>query len=151
MTIEAAIIIPLVVGLYIFLIFAAFLQYNKCALTQDAYLKCLRASLFTYWEDGYGEVSYGMLLERSMGVAREYIESRSDYGRYPFFELGNEKITALQQGVLTPEVFVMLKIDGTAPSFFTQDYQVAITTLSSISNPVGNIRKARRAEKNAGD
>ena len=151
MTIEASLIIPLVIGTYFFLIFAAFFLYNRCTLTQDTYIKCYRASIFTYWEDGYGEVSYSELTRRNYGDAKEYIESRNDFTRYPFFTLENEKITSLQMGILTTDVYVRIHLDGKSPSFLLKNYQLNIDTVSWITNPVSNIRAARRNEKNAGD
>jgi hypothetical protein len=151
MTIEASLIIPLVIGSFLLLIFTAFYLYNKCVLTVDTYIKCYRASIFTYWEEGYGEVSYGVLANREASEARKYIESRSDYTRYPFFDLHNEDIVAMQFGLLLPEIIVQIKLEGTAKTFVGRDYKVNITITSSITNPVSNIRSARRNEANAGN
>jgi len=150
MTIEASLIIPLVIGTYFFLIFTSFFLYNRCVLTQDTYIKCYRASTFTYWEEGYGEISYTMLAQRSASIAREYIESRKDYTRYPFFNLENEQATVLQLGFLSSDICVKLSIEGTTQSFLQDDYQLKINTVSWITNPVSNIRATRRNEKNAG-
>lgn len=151
MTIEASLIIPLVIGIYFLLIFTSFYLYNKCVLAQDTYIKCYRASVFTYWEDGYGEVSYGDLARRNVGEAREYIESRSNFSKYPFFNLNDEQIITMQLGVLSSDVYVQIDLDGLAQSFLLSDYQVKISSVSWIANPVGNIRSARRKEKNAED
>ena len=151
MTIEASLIIPLVLGTYFFLIFTCFFLYNKCVLAQDSYVKCYRASTFTYWEDGYGEVSYSDLARRNAGEARSYIESRNDFSRYPFFVLTDEKIINLQAGLLSSDVFVRISLAGTSRSFLNNDYQIKINTVSWITNPVSNIRTTRRNEKNAGD
>ena len=151
MTIEASLIIPLVIGTYFFLIFAGFFLYNKCILTQDTYIICYRASVFTYWDEGYGEVSYSELKRRSASEAKVYIESRKNFTRYPFFTLENEKITVLQQGLLTADVYINISIEGSSKSFLQKDYQIKLSSTSWITNPVSNIRTTRRNEKNAGD
>ncbi|MDR0220288.1 MAG: hypothetical protein LBI54_02660 [Lachnospiraceae bacterium] len=151
MSIEAALIVPLVIGIYFLLIFTAFFLFNKCTLAQDTYIKCYRASVFTYWEEGYGEVAYGMLLERSAGKAKEYIASRNDFSRYPYFTLTDEDVTALQLGVLTPEVLVRVKIRGTGQTFVARDYSLQVSATSLVRNPVGDIRIVRRNEKNVAD
>lgn len=151
MTIEASLIIPLVIAVYFFLIFASFYLFNKTVLTQDTYIKSFRASIFTYWEDGYGEVSYNELQRRSAGQAKEYIESRSDFSRYPFFDLEDKKITALQLGILSSDIYVRVDVQGTVPSFFRKNYQLKINKISWITNPVANIRETRRKEKDAGN
>jgi len=151
MTIEASLIIPLVIGTYFFLIFTSFFLYNRCVITQVTYIKCYRASTFTYWEEGYGEVSYTTLALRSADLARDYIESRKDFARYPFFNLKNEKVTVFQWGLLSSDIYVKLSIEGTTQSFLRDDYQLKINSVSRITNPVSNIRAARRNEKNAGN
>ncbi|MDR2547262.1 MAG: pilus assembly protein [Lachnospiraceae bacterium] len=151
MTIEAALIIPFVIGIYLFLIFTAFYLYDKTTLTQDTYILCYRGSTFTYWEDGYGEVLYGRLAGRKPAEARAYIESRSDYSRYPFFSLSSDKVTALQLDIFRPEVLVTMNVSGKVMSFMTADYDLEVTAVSLIENPVTQIRTARRKEKNDGD
>ena len=150
MTIEASLIIPLVLGTYFFLIFTGFFLYNRCVLAQDTYIKCYRASTFTYWEDGYGEISYTALARRRAKEAREYIESRNDFTRYPFFNLKNEKVTVFQLSLLSSDVFVLLSIEGTTKSFLRDDYKLKINSALWITNPVSNLREARRNEKYAG-
>lgn len=45
MTLEAAFIIPWVIFLFVFLIYAGFYFYDKCVLFQDAYALCFRGSI----------------------------------------------------------------------------------------------------------
>jgi hypothetical protein len=89
-----------------------------------------------------------MLADRSAGVAREYIASRNNFSKYPFFELADEDIIALQFGLITPEIYVQINVDGYSKSFVARDYSIKIRAISSVTNPVGNIRSARRTEKN---
>ncbi|MCL2717869.1 MAG: pilus assembly protein [Lachnospiraceae bacterium] len=148
MTIEASLIIPLVIGIYFLLIFTSFYLYTKCVLTQNTYIRCYRAGIFTYWEDGYGEVSYHDLARRNASEAKEYLKSRNDFSKYPFFDLLDEQIIVTQ---LTVEIYVDISLSGTSKSFLRNDYQQKINAVSQITNPVSNIRAARRAEKNAGN
>jgi hypothetical protein len=147
MTIEASLIMPMVIGVYLFLIFSAFYLYSKCVLIQDTYLKCYRASLFTYWEEGYGEVGYGMLPRKSASEALAYISSRNNFKKYPFFDLTNEEVFFFQRGFLLPETYTQIRITGISPTFLRRDYSIDITATSSVANPVIHIRQVRRAEK----
>jgi hypothetical protein len=148
MTIEASLIVPMVIGVYLFLIFSAFFLYSKCALIQDTYLICFRASVFTYWEEGYGEVGYGLLAYKSSNEARNYISSRHDFSKYPFFVLFNEDVSIYQMSLLTPDMYTQIKINGASPTFVWRDYKIDVSATSVATNPVAHIRKARRAESN---
>ena len=44
MTVEASMIMPMVIGVLVICIYAAFLLYDRCVLYQEAYLVCLRES-----------------------------------------------------------------------------------------------------------
>jgi hypothetical protein len=146
MTIEASLIMPMVIGVYLFLIFSAFFLYSKCVLIQDTYIKCFRASIFTYWEEGFGEVSYGLLAHRSADEARAYISSRNDFSKYPFFVLTDEEVSIFQMGFLSPDVYTQIRIQGLSPTFLGRDYPIDITANAVATNPVTHIRKIRREE-----
>ena len=45
MTVEAGFVIPWVIFLFVFLIYASFYLYDKCVLFQDAYTVCFRGSI----------------------------------------------------------------------------------------------------------
>lgn len=45
MTVEAGFVIPWVIFLFVFLIYAGFYLYDKCVLFQDAYMLCFRGSI----------------------------------------------------------------------------------------------------------
>lgn len=147
MTVEAALIIPFILGIFMLLIFTSLFLYNRSVLIQDSYIKCHRAATFTYWEDGYGEVTYSELARRSQSEARNYIEAQNNFSKYPFFILDNENILVLQPGVLTAEIYIQISLNGTVQSFMRPDYKININTVSSITNPVSNLRSARREEK----
>lgn len=146
MTIEASLIIPMVIGILVSLVFLAFFLYNRCVLTQDMYILCLRGSTFTNADEGYGEVSYIELSRREAKLAHFYIESRLDYARYPFFTLTSDDIEVRQADVLLSQVYAKLKVKGISKSFFGKDFPFEHTAFSVISNPVVEIRQARRKE-----
>jgi hypothetical protein len=148
MTIEASLIMPLVIGVYLFLIFSGFFLYSKCVLIQDTYLKCFRASVFTYWEEGFGEVSYGFLANKSATEARGYIRSRDDFSKYPFFVLTNEDISVYQMSLLGLDTYTQINVKGTSPTFVWSDYEINFTAKATAVDPIKHIRKTRREERN---
>jgi hypothetical protein len=114
-------------------------------LIQDTYLKCFRASVFTYWEEGYGEVGYGLLAHKSSNEARNYIRSRNDFSKYPFFVLGNEEVSIYQMSLLVPDMYMQIKISGSSPTFVGRNYKINISATSMATNPIAHIRQARNA------
>ncbi|MBQ8596617.1 MAG: pilus assembly protein [Lachnospiraceae bacterium] len=58
-TVEASFIMPIVLFLYLAVLTAALLLYNRCVVSQDCYLVGLRGARFTWAEENYGEVIYG--------------------------------------------------------------------------------------------
>ncbi|MDE6202091.1 MAG: pilus assembly protein, partial [Lachnospiraceae bacterium] len=58
-TIEAALIMPLILFLYVIIILTALFLYCRCAISQDNFLLGMRAAGFSYGEDNYGEIIYG--------------------------------------------------------------------------------------------
>ncbi|MBR5798474.1 MAG: pilus assembly protein [Lachnospiraceae bacterium] len=59
MTVEASLVIPLVLCIFVMIIKAGFLIYDRCMMSQDQYLAAFRSSCFTAGEESYGEVIYG--------------------------------------------------------------------------------------------
>ena len=45
MTIEAACIMPMVLAVYVLIMYAGFFLYDRCLFTQDAYILCFRESI----------------------------------------------------------------------------------------------------------
>ncbi len=60
-TVEAACILPIVFGVYVFLIYGMFYQYDRCLLEQDVALLVLR----TQWEDDRKSVLSGDRMRES--------------------------------------------------------------------------------------
>lgn len=85
-SIEASIIMPIVLFLYLMIILAALYMYCRCAISQDTFLLGMRAGSFTYGEDGYGEVIYGGDGMKEWSV-HTYVNERLERQKksYPFF------------------------------------------------------------------
>lgn len=85
-TVEASFIMPMVLVLYLLIILSALFLYCRCAISQDCFLLAMRAERFTWGEENYGEVIYG-LEEDGFFQAQEYMEKRMERKKvlYPFF------------------------------------------------------------------
>ena len=85
-TVEASFIMPIVLVLYLLIILSALFLYCRCAISQDNFLLAMRAERFTWGEENYGEVIYG-LEENELWQAQEYVEERMNRRNafYPFF------------------------------------------------------------------
>lgn len=85
-TVEASLIMPIVLFLYLLIILAALFLYGRCAISQDNFLLGMRAGSFTWGEDYYGEVIYADAEKGAWG-AEAYVMERLSYQRrfYPFF------------------------------------------------------------------
>ena len=87
-SIEASLIMPIVLFLYLMIILAAVFLYCRCVISQDIFLLGMRAGSFTYGKSGYGEVIYG---EEGVWTAEDYVQERLDgkkytYPLYPYIE-----------------------------------------------------------------
>lgn len=89
-TIEAAFIMPFILFLYLMIILAALFLYCRCAISQDNFLLGMRASVFSYGAEDYGEAIYS---EKESGLWRpdNYVQERLVRKRtsYPFFSTEN--------------------------------------------------------------
>lgn len=85
-TIEASFILPVVLFLYILIIFSALFLYCRCAISQDDFLLGVRAGRFTFGKEHYGEIIYGSKRENEWS-AENYVRERLAYKRdfYPFY------------------------------------------------------------------
>lgn len=132
-TVEAALIMPLILFLYLIIILTALFLYCRCAVSQDNFLLGMRAAGFSYGEDNYGEVIYGEY-ENNVWASDDYVQERLIRRRasYPFFPT--------QSGVY--------KNDG--ESVWVQAGQkgsrVPITKNVQKLNPVKIIREGRETE-----
>lgn len=85
-SIEASVILPMVLFLYLMIILAALFMYCRCAISQDAFLLSMRAGRFTLGENEYGEVIYGEEKVEKW-AADDYVQERlmMQKNRYPFY------------------------------------------------------------------
>lgn len=93
MTVEASLIIPLVLCIYVAVIKLGFLIYDRCVMSQDQYLAVFRSSRFTLSEEAYGEVIYGNydVTEPDLRYAEERTFRKQKF--YPMFGKGEVKTT----------------------------------------------------------
>lgn len=135
LTVEASLIMPIVLFLYLLIILAALFLYGRCAISQDNFLLGMRAGSFTWGEDYYGEVIYAEA-EKGAWTAEDYVTERLGYSRrfYPFF----------------PSEGGGCRINGEMVSVQTGQKALRGTITKNVQriNPVENIRKGRR-EQNA--
>lgn len=87
-SIEASMILPVVLFLYLMIILAALFLYCRCAVSQNTFLLSMRAGRFTFAESGYGEVIYGEE-EMEKWSAEDYVQERlelqkNSYPLYPY-------------------------------------------------------------------
>ncbi len=74
-SIEASIIMPIVLFLYLIIILTTLYLYCRCAISQDTFLLGMRAGGFTYGAVDYGEVIYGGQESENWSVCA-YVEER---------------------------------------------------------------------------
>ena len=59
MTVEASFLMPLILFLYLAILWAALILYDRCTLSQNCFLLVMRGANFTRAGENYGEVIYG--------------------------------------------------------------------------------------------
>lgn len=133
MTLEASLLIPWVIFLYIFLFYMSFFLYNRCVLFQDAYMLCFQGST------------------QKDGACLEQINSRMEeqFGKK---YLGIRKVEG-KAGQTGRKVWVSASCSMQRPfrsfSGVQQDHewQIDIRVEAQVINPVNIIRKCRMAQK----
>lgn len=128
-TVEASYLIPIVLILYCVLIMGGFYLYDRCVISQDAFLIALRGSRFSFASDNYGEVIYGA--ETEDFFKETYMERRLSYKSkfYPF----------LDAQVLHTE---MTEAADVCVSGFNGKLNISKTV--KIQNPLQKVREIRR-------
>lgn len=91
LTVEASLIMPVVLFLYLLIILCGFFLYDRCMISQDNYLLAFRGSRFTEASENYGEVIYGEMGSKDVNEA--YIRNRMlrKAKVYPFYTPEEEK------------------------------------------------------------
>ncbi len=87
-TVEASLVMPLVLFLYVLIIVSGIFLYDRCVMSQDMYLIAFRGSRFSNSAPEYGEVIYAK--EKDEKFCRQYIREKIYYKQrfYPLFEGG---------------------------------------------------------------
>lgn len=108
-TVEASMVMPLILFLYLMIILAALFLYCRCAISQDNFLLGMRSAGFTWGQESYGEVLYaegwrnsGAQQGRAPWTAGSYVMERLQYKRtfYPFFPAQGGEYRDMGQSVL---------------------------------------------------
>lgn len=135
MTVEASLILPMVLCIYTILIYTGYFLYNRCIATQDAYVLCFRESIHkdsTLWSYPDGSV---VREEEDDQVGDKYLALKSKST-----EVSTERsnIRYSGEGSVAPPLFggsVIMPQD-----IWTFEYGMS----ARHTDPPLNIRKARR-------
>lgn len=128
---EASMILPMILFLYLMIILAALFMYCQCAISQDTFLLSMRAGRFTFGERGYGEVIYGEE-NAEKWPADAYVQERLELRKntYPFFpytggicEIGTESVNI---------------------RVWNRKYEESLSKSTQKINPVKMIREGRK-------
>lgn len=157
LTVEASLLVPMILWLVILLISTAFFLYNRCLLAQDAYIISYRGSVFTDWSEGYGEVIYGNLDNRDRLKAKENMEKRITklkdklnisgiyVGKYPFFVWGEAQVIIEDLNIRQSSGDkITIIIQGKAGFSIINKKDIMSVARASVDNPITLIRKTRR-------
>lgn len=131
-SLEASMILPIVLFLYLMIILAALFLYCRCAISQDTFLLNMRAGRFTYGENNYGEVIYGE--EENNWSPEGYISKRYEWKKstYPGYPP-----TGIKCQVTEADAFVAVWEKGLKAPIIKKVQRV---------NPVKLIREGRRKD-----
>lgn len=129
-TIEASLILPIVLFLYLMIILAALFMYCRCAISQDTFLLGMRAERFTYGESEYGEVIYGE--ETKEWRAEDYVQERLDLCRetYPVYPY--------EKGIC------VVGTDNVTVQVWRKGYKEPVNKYIRKMNPVTILREGRK-------
>lgn len=131
---EASMIIPLVIFLIAFLFYLSFFLYNRCVLSQDAYILAFRGSVKCKEENGEIVKYLDKNSKKQFGI--KYMGLN---GSDKIIEVNSKKIIVTAEG--------KMKVS------FIKDFNLSNTwSLKAVSEaerncPVDNIRKIRFLEK----
>ncbi|MCH5254256.1 MAG: hypothetical protein J1F41_04975 [Lachnospiraceae bacterium] len=133
MTLEAAFIIPWVIFLFVFLIYAGFYLYDKCVLFQDAYALCFRGSI-----------------QKDEGSVVDYINAHMEeqFGS-KYFGVGNVSGSVEKNGqnvIVYGACSVKIPFQNFLTMARNSGWQIQTGARAQIINPTKVIRKCRMVE-----
>lgn len=131
MTVEATLIVPIVMYVCIFVIYAGFFQYDRCLMRQDAYRAALRGS--SIYRANNQEVYNETFAVAENMVADKYIATKSSY------EIAVQgSVSVVMKGC------VNMPFRGLATLVGNSEWQIEETMSSKCINPVFFIRSCRQ-------
>lgn len=133
MTLEASLIMPWVVFLFIFLIYMSFYLYDKCVLFQDSYSLCLRGSV---QKEDDGAVKYV-----NAHMAEKFGSKYFGVGKV----IGSVKQSGKEIRV-EGECNVKIPFDNFLTFSREKGWHIKTEASAQIINPTDIIRKCRMAE-----
>lgn len=85
-TVEFAFILPIILFIYLLIIFSAMFLYCRCLISQDEFLLSMRGGRLTWGDENYGEVIYGGEQENFWSAESYVLKRISDRReKYPFY------------------------------------------------------------------
>lgn len=136
-TVEAALMIPLILILYLFIIYMAFFQYDRCLLTQEMYVLALRGSREIY--GNYQTVYHKVRKEQEDQYIEKYVAMEFQQSD---ISVSKQKVTVQQKGGLKNPFW---NTEGKFPEI----WEVSAKRSSRRIRPAVVIRECRRAERAA--
>ncbi|MCM1127208.1 MAG: hypothetical protein NC429_12145 [Lachnospiraceae bacterium] len=130
-SLEASLILPMVLFLYLMIILAALFLYCRCVISQDSFLLSMRAGRFTFAGREYGEVIYGENVPDKW-QAETYVQERLQLRKdtYPFFPYTGGTCEVTMETV-------------TVRTWSGEDHRISEKCTQRI-NPVMRIREGRK-------
>ena len=100
MTVEASLLMPMVILLYLLIVMGGFFLYDRCVMSQDFYLLAFRGSSFTYGAENYGEVIYHDMEINTLD--RQYVAKRLEdkSGFYPFLKKEKQSVEIIGEKIV---------------------------------------------------
>ncbi|MDE7277541.1 MAG: pilus assembly protein [Lachnospiraceae bacterium] len=133
MTVEAGFVMPWVIFLFVFLIYAGFYLYDKCVLFQDAYTVCFRGSI-----------------QKEEADVLDYINAhmKEQFGS-KYFGTGEVQGSARKEGqvvIVSGICNVRVPLDHFLTMAGKDGWRIQTEARARIVNPTKIIRRCRMAE-----
>lgn len=143
-TIEAAIIMPIIIIIMVMLIYLGFFQYNRCVMTQKTYVAALRGAI-------YDEQLEGNILERNRYTETELknlygtkiLAARGFRSRV---EMDNKEVKVHSDTSVKVPFVMLLRNQG-----YKNGWQIQVEKQVSIYKEIEFIRACRKVEKITGE
>lgn len=138
LTVEASMVMILMIALYSCLIYLAFFLYAQCVLSQDAYLLSFRASVFTGTGYEYGEVIYSRENQKNLQENDQYVMERNQLlmGKCPAYQQEKQEVQLKQNKA---EILQSGKVEVSFLSAHTG--AIVIEKSATSCNPIQIIRQ----------